>query len=136
MLSQIFKSQVKAIEPETRILVGSWAIGSTGAVGTKTGGSGMTLTRNSAGNYTVQLTGVRGVSAGVPAFLHCQATLYVNDVDASNDTDSHVIWMLSKSASAGTASFMCVDEGGVSREAPSGATISVFAVVKLSGVTR
>lgn len=136
MMSQIFKSQVKAIEPETRILAGSWAIGSTGAVGTKTGGSGMTLTRNSAGNYTVQLTGVRGVSAGVPALLYAKAELYVNDVDASNDTDSHAVFSLAKSSSGGTYNFLCVDEAGVSREAPSGAVIAVFAVIKLSGVTR
>ena len=36
-------------------LSGRWAIGATGAVGTKTNGEGMTLTRNSAGNYTVTL---------------------------------------------------------------------------------
>lgn len=136
MLSQIFKSQVKAIEPETRILCGSWAIGGTGAVGTKTGGSAMTLTRNSAGNYTLQLKGVRGVSAGVPALLHVGVSLYVNDVDSSDDTDAHAINMLAKSSSAGTCSFLCVDEAGVSREAPSGAEISILAVVKLSSVTR
>lgn len=35
------------------ILAGSWAIGSTGAVGTKTCGEGMTLTRTDVGDYTI-----------------------------------------------------------------------------------
>jgi len=35
------------------ILAGSWAIGSTGAVGAKTCGEGMTLTRTDVGDYTI-----------------------------------------------------------------------------------
>lgn len=136
MLSQIFKSDVKAIEPLTRILAGSWAIGASGAVGTKTGGSGMTLTRDAAGKYTVQLKGARQVSAGVPAILHATVSVFGQDHDSSNDAAGNMAKLISKSSSSGTVVFDVVDEAGVVAEAASGAEISVMVVVKLSGVTR
>jgi hypothetical protein len=42
---------VQALEKEVKILYGSMVVGSTGAVGTVKGG--FTITRNSAGNYTI-----------------------------------------------------------------------------------
>lgn len=46
-----------SLEREVVLLAGSYAIGATGAVGAKSGGTGFeSLTRNSAGNYTLKLT--------------------------------------------------------------------------------
>lgn len=133
--SKIMYSQLMANEPGTALLAGSWAIGATGAVGAKTGGKGLTLTRNSAGNYTVAIKGAGNVAARVPAMLFANAVAYVNDTDPSDDTDGYLVKPLAKSASGGTFSFQVVDEGGVVREVPSGAAIAVFLICKMSSAS-
>ena len=124
-MSQGFRPWWGVLEPKMVCLSGKWAIGGTGAVGTQTGGQGLSLTRNSAGNYTIQLLGSKQVAARLQAILDCHVALFVNDVDPSNDTDAHWVKMLAISDSAGTVTFQCVDEAGAAREAPSGAVITV-----------
>jgi hypothetical protein len=53
MANRMFRPLKGALDNGLCLLAGSWAIGASGAVGTKTAGVGMTLSRNSAGNYTV-----------------------------------------------------------------------------------
>lgn len=118
-------------EPKTVVLLSKWAIGGTGAVGTQTG-SMMSLTRNSTGNYTVQCLGSGGVSASPKNIMNCSVQLYNSDTDPTNDTDAHFVKMLAIDDTAGTVSFLTVDEGGVTRDPPSGAVISVKLTARLS----
>lgn len=135
-MSQSFCPLYGVLEKGLAILVGKWAIGSTGAVGTKTGGVGLTLARNSAGNYTIQLIGSRGVAARVFSILKPSIDIAVNDLDASNDTDSFRAKLVSVTDSTGAIVFICVDEADVVRELPSGAVVMVNLFVKLSSVVR
>lgn len=136
MLSQPFKPLRGTSEPETVLLIGRFAIGATGAVGTKTGGQGLSLTRTDVGSYTLQLKGSNNVSAGVPAILHASCSVFNSDTDPSDDTDAHFVKMLAISSSAGTVTIQCVDEAGAVKELPSGGSISFLVAVKLSSATR
>lgn len=131
-MSQSFRRDFQVLEHASFSLMGKWAIGSTGAVGTKTGGKGMSLTRNSTGNYTIQLLGSKGVSARCNAILHCAVSIFVNDTDPTNDTDGHYVKMLAISDSAGTVTFQAQDEAGVVREIPSGGVVTVHLDGRLS----
>lgn len=124
-MSQSFRPWWGVLEPKAVELMGKWAIGGTGAVGTQTGGQGMSLTRTNVGLYTIQILGSKQVAARLQAILDCHVALFVNDTDPTNDTDAHWVKMLAISDSAGTVTFACVDEAGVVREAPSGAVITV-----------
>jgi hypothetical protein len=134
-MSQSFRPAWGVLEPKLVTLVGNWAIGSTGAVGTKTGAKGMSLTRTGTGAYTIQLTGANGASVRATNILNCHVALFVNDTDPTNDTDGHWTKMLAISDSAGTVTFQCVDEAGVVREAPSGAVIAVTLHARLSSAS-
>jgi hypothetical protein len=115
-------------------MANNWAIGSTGAVGAAASStSGMTLTRDDVGLYTVQFKNGSS-NADVPAILYADAVLVRSDTDASDDTDAGLVQVTAFDASAGTISLACVDDAGVLREAASGTKICVFVVVKLSAV--
>ncbi len=119
------------------LIAGYWAIGASGAVGTKTGATGVKLTRTGAGLYTLQLQGAdTSLDARVPYILHCNAKVVVNDSDPTNDTDAMDARELTRDATTGTITIACFDEGGVVRDPASGASLSVLLAVKLSNVTR
>ncbi len=134
VMDQAFKPLWGVLNAKEAHLAGKWAIGASGAVGTKTGGLGLKLTRTGAGAYTVQLQSGSQTDARAVAILHADVTVWVNDTDPTNDTDGHYAKHKLITDSAGTFTFQCQDEAGVVREAPSGAVISIFVVVKLSGV--
>lgn len=131
LMHQSFKPLWGTLDSKVAVLSGKWAIGASGAVGTQTGAKGVSLTRTGAGAYTLQLRH-NGTNARAVAFLHADIGLWVNDTDPTNDTDGHQVKKLAISDSAGTLTFQCEDEGGTVREAPSGAVITVFIVIKLS----
>ncbi len=135
-MSNLFKPLWGVLEPKLVILTGKWAIGSTGAVGTKTGGGGLALTRNNVGNYTIQLKGAKEVTARCNAILHASVNAIDTDVDPTNDAAAHYVRVLSMTDSTGAILFQCFDEAGAAAELPSGATISCSVFAKLSSVTR
>lgn len=134
-MNQSFRPIWGTLEHKMAILAGNWAIGGTGAVGAKAGGHGLSLTRNSAGNYTVQLLDTEGTATGVPFILYAKASLFNSDANPAGDTDAHAVYEVSFSSSSGTFVFQCVDEAGVAADPPSGATVAVHLDVQLSALT-
>lgn len=135
-MERAFKPLKGSLDNGVAILSGSWAIGSTGAVGTKTGGGGLTLSRSDVGTYSVQLNGNKGAAAAVSAILFFAANVVTSDADPSNDTAAIMARPLSKSASAGTMGFQTFDEAGVARDPASGAAIQFMCHVRISGAVR
>jgi hypothetical protein len=123
-LNRVFKRDLAHLDAGAAILAGKWAIGSTGAVGTKTAGLGLSLSRSDVGSYTLQLTGSLGSAGRSKNLVHASIAVLVDDADPSNDTNGHFIKQLAVSDSAGTVTFAIVDEAGAVKEAPSGAVIS------------
>lgn len=136
MMNQLMYPLYGVGDPKVSIIAGRWAIGSTGAVGAKSGGKGMTLTRNDVGKYTVQLVDADGTAASVPVILFASAAVFNSDLDASDDTDAHDVRLGAVSDSAGTLVLQAVDEALVAREIPSGASIAVVMFIKNSSLVR
>lgn len=122
-----------AFDSGMAIMAGRWAIGGTGAVGAKTAGVGLTLTRDDVGLYTVQLT-ANGADASAPAIVFADAQVVNDDSDPSNDTGAIAGRVLTSVASTGVITLTTYDEAGVARDPASGAALCVFVLVKLSGV--
>lgn len=135
-MSQIFRPFYGTPDDKVAVLHGNWAIGATGAVGTKTGGRGMTLTRTGVGLYTIQLTGSKGAAARVYAILK-------SDVSVVANTDNlYYIQKKTQVASTGVITIRCYTNvevvGGtpVAAELPSGAVLEVTVAAKLSSALR
>ena len=103
-LSQTFRPAWGVLEPRLVHLVGKWDIGATGAVGTKTGGNGLTLTRTGTGAYTIQLKGSNGVSARAQSILHVS----VQVLDGTGGTTIGVAKLLTVTDSTGAITFKVV----------------------------
>lgn len=116
-------------------ITGKWAIGATGAVGTQTRATGLTLTRSGVGAYTLQLRDSNADARAV-AILFCAVQAWVNDADPTNDTDAHQCKHKLITDSTGAITVQFEDEGGTVRELPSGAVVTVFLTGTISSVTR
>lgn len=135
-MTRAFKPFLGHGDPNVVIMSGNWAIGATGAVGAKTGATGLKLTRTDVGLYTIQLQAASQISARVPAILWADFQVVTNDTDPTNDTDAVRVRVLAFDASAGTVSIQCVDEGDVAREIASGSVLMAQVHAKLSSATR
>lgn len=135
-MTRAFKPLLGHADPNVAILSGYWAIGATGAVGTKTGATGLKLTRTNTGLYTIQLQAASAISARVPAILWADFQIVNSDTDPTDDTDAVRVRILAFDASAGTISIQCVDEGDVAREIVSGGKLMATVHVKMSSAVR
>lgn len=129
-MGQSFKPIWGVLENKTVQLMGSWAIGATGAVGAKTGGTGMVLTRSAQGIYTIQLVGSKGLSARVHDLL------YINVNITSNDTDRLVAKVKTAVAATGLITFTTFKADGTVEDPPNGGSLSVLVLAKLSSAVR
>ena len=121
------------LEDKVAIYAGTWAIGATGAVGTQTGGKGLTLTRTGVGLYTIQLTGSKGLAARVQALLHVHFGVVMND------GNFYQVRAKTAVASTGVITIAAFAEAAGSiavTELPNGAVLSVCVVAKLSSTHR
>jgi hypothetical protein len=134
-MNQSFKPLWGTLDNKVAILAGKWAIGATGAVGTQTGATGVSLTRTGVGAYTLQLRH-NGANARANAILHAAVSVWVNDADPTNDTDGHYVKLKLITDSGSSMTFQVQDEAGVVAEAPSGAVISAVIFAKLSSAVR
>lgn len=125
-----------SLENGLAVLVGKWAIGASGAVGAKTRGQGMSLSRTAAGSYTLQLTGVNGVSARVASIVHVSPKVVTSDTDPSNDAAAIDARTLSQTDSTGVILLQTFDEAGAVQDPASGAFLTVAVFVCTSASTR
>jgi hypothetical protein len=135
-MERAFKPLKGSLDNAVAILSGNWAIGSSGAVGTKVGGTGLLLARTGTGTYTVQLKGHKNTSCGVPALLFVGCGVVTSDADPTNDTDAISARVLSMVASTGLITIQTFDEAGVVRDPASGAKLMVTVHAQLSSATR
>lgn len=135
-MSQPHRPLYGVLEDKMSVYVGNWAIGSTGAVGTKVGARGLTLTRTGVGLYKVQLTGSAGLAARVYALLSVRPSVIMNDDHA------YLVKVKTAVAATGVITLRCYTDvevvGGtpVAAELPSGAVLIVEVIAKLSSATR
>lgn len=134
--TRLVRGQVAAYEQGLAVMVGKWAIGATGAVGAKTGGIGLALTRSGVGSYTLQLTDQAGNAAGAPFILSVIPTVEEADTNPADDTDAYAARVLSITDSTGAILLQTHDEAFVARDPASGAFLRVVVHLKLSTVTR
>lgn len=135
-LERAFKPFKGTLDNGVAVICGNWAIGATGAVGAKVGATGMTLTRSGVGTYSIQLTGLKGVSARVNAILSCMVNVVTSDADPSNDTAAIDARVLTFVASTGIITFQTFDEAGAVQDPASGAFIMVDCKVRISAAIR
>lgn len=102
------------------VVAGKVAIGATGAVGAQSG-KGFAVTRQSAGRYTVTLSGVGG----------CANILFaLCDVIFATATNTQVVTTLTHAASTRTITIVTTDAGAVdvAADPPSGSIIQLLVV--------
>lgn len=127
-MNQSKYNQIHHLDAGLVLLAGHWAIGATGAVGAKTAGTGLTLTRTATGDYTITVDATGGVPSIAAAF-----------VDLEEDADqSYDVAMKVSTASAGTVTFTVYvgDASTTPADPPSGSFIHALVVVKNSSVAR
>ena len=135
-MSQPHRPIYGVLEDKLAMYVGNWAIGGTGAVGTKVCGRGLTLSRTGVGLYTVQMTGSAGRSARVHDFA------MVNVKVIMNDDHAYYVQIKTAVAATGVITLRCYTDvevvGGtpVAAELPSGAVLQVQVIAKLSSAVR
>lgn len=133
-MAQSFKPLWGVLENKEVILQGNWAIGATGAVGAKVGGTGLVLTRTGTGLYSVQIVGSKGVSARVHDILYA-------DVRVRIGAGTDFIGAAIKAATASTgvitfATFGVVSTTVAIADPPNPSIIDFVVVAKLSSAVR
>lgn len=131
-----YHTSLKHLENGTAVFSGRWAIGATGAVGAKTGGLGMNLTRTGVGTYRIDLVNSKGVVSKVPAILGVHIAVEEADADPTDDTAAYAGRPLVSTPASGTITLQTHDEAFVARDPASGAFLLVTVFVNLSSVTR
>lgn len=131
-----YHTSLKHLENGLAVFSGRWAIGATGAVGAKTGGLGMKLTRTGVGTYRIDLVNSKDVVSKVPFVLGVHLAVEEGDADPTDDTGAYAARPLVTTASSGTITLQTHDEAFVARDPASGAFLLATVFVNLSSVTR
>jgi hypothetical protein len=128
-------NRVQALDKELKIIQGQFTVGSSGAptlVENKSPGM-KSITRNSAGDYSLVLGVVGGDSDIYPHFYNAMIS-YQKSTAHGGTVGFHAQIKSSTVNSNGTLNFFTLDKDGAVADPPSGSTIHVTMILKNSNI--